>query len=239
MNRYTLFRPLLLGAVVLAMLLAGGAQQPATAAAAASASPATITSDQPAWSSALSQVPTSALSAAEIEGLLYMREEEKLAHDVYLTLYEKWRLPIFQNISNSEATHMAAVKTLLDRYSLPDPAAGKGVGQFSNATLQALYAQLLQQGSQSLASALRVGGAIEEIDILDLQERLANTDHKDIQTVYENLLQGSRNHLRSFVSTLQTQTGEIYQPQYLSQADYEAVINSPMEGGRGGRSGRE
>jgi len=60
MNRYTLFRPLLLGAVVLAMLLAGGAQQPATAAAAASASPATITSEQPAWSSALSQVPTSA-----------------------------------------------------------------------------------------------------------------------------------------------------------------------------------
>jgi len=208
MNRYTLFRPLLLGAVVLAMVLA-------------------------ALSSVLSQVPTSALSAAEIEGLLYMREEEKLAHDVYLTLYEKWRLPIFQDISSSEATHMAAVKTLLARYSLPDPAAGKGVGQFTNATLQGLYDQLIQQGRQSLAHALRVGGAIEEIDILDLQEHLAHTNHRDIQTVYENLRRGSRNHLRSFVSTLQTQTGEIYQPQYLSQTAYEAIINSPME--RGGR----
>jgi hypothetical protein len=186
-----------------------------------------------ALSSVLSQVPTSALSAAEIEGLLYMREEEKLAHDVYLTLYEKWRLPIFQDISSSEATHMAAVKTLLARYSLPDPAAGKGVGQFTNATLQGLYDQLIQQGRQSLAHALRVGGAIEEIDILDLQEHLAHTNHRDIQTVYENLRRGSRNHLRSFVSTLQTQTGEIYQPQYLSQTAYEAIINSPME--RGGR----
>jgi len=238
MNRYTLFRPLLLGAVVLAMLLAGGVQQPATASAAASASSAT-TSDQAAWPSILSQIPTSALSAAEIEGLLYMREEEKLAHDVYLTLYEKWRLPIFQNISSSEATHMAAVKTLLDRYSLPDLAAGKGVGQFTNATLQGLYDQLIQQGSQSLAHALRVGGAIEEIDILDLQEHIAHTDHQDIQTVYENLLKGSRNHLRSFVSTLRTQTGEIYQPQYLSQAAYEAISDSPMEGGRGGGSGRK
>ena len=78
-----------------------------------------------------------------------------------------------------------------------------------------------------------MGGAIEEIDILDLQEHLAHTNHRDIQTVYENLRRGSRNHLRSFVSTLQTQTGEIYQPQYLSQTAYEAIINSPME--RGGR----
>lgn len=42
------------------------------------------------------------LNAAEIEGLLFMREEEKLAHDVYLALYAKWGLPIFQNIAQSE-----------------------------------------------------------------------------------------------------------------------------------------
>jgi hypothetical protein len=78
---------------------------------------------------------------------------------------------------------------------------------------------------------LRVGVAIEEIDILDLKER--RTDTVDIQLVYDNLTKGSRNHLRSFVSTLEKQTGETYQPQYLSQAAYDAIVNTPAE--RGGK----
>ena len=48
-----------------------------------------------------------------------------------------------------------------------------------------------------------MGAAIEEIDILDLQERLAQTDNADIQQVFNNLLNGSYNHLRAFVSTLE------------------------------------
>jgi len=187
-------------------------------------------------SDALNQLTTDILSDAEIEGLLYMREEEKLARDVYLTLYEKWGMRIFQNISGSEQTHMDAVKTLLDRYDLEDPAAGTDVGVFTNPTLQELYDQLVDEGSQSLADALRVGAAIEEIDILDLEERIAQTDNSDIQLVYENLMRGSRNHLRAFVSILERQTGEIYQPQYLSQTTYDAIVNTPRENGRGRRS---
>ena len=38
-------------------------------------------------------------AAAEVEALQYMREEEKLARDVYLALYEEWQLPIFQTIA--------------------------------------------------------------------------------------------------------------------------------------------
>jgi hypothetical protein len=64
-----------------------------------------------------------ALSAAETSALIYVREEEKLAHDVYVTLYTQWGLPVFQNISRSEQTHTDAIKDLLDRYGLPDPAA--------------------------------------------------------------------------------------------------------------------
>jgi len=179
-----------------------------------------------ASSDALNQATTDTLSAVEIEGLLYMREEEKLAQDVYLTLYEKWGMRIFQNISGSEQTHMDAVKTLLDRYDLDDPAAGLVVGVFTNATLQELYDQLIDEGSQSLADALRVGATIEEIDILDLEERIAQTDNRDIQLVYENLMRGSRNHLRAFVSTLERQAGEIYQPQYLSQTAYDVIVNT-------------
>ena len=158
-----------------------------------------------------------------------MREEEKLARDVYLTLGDEWTFPIFQNTARSEQTHMDSVKTLLGRYGLDDPAANNEVGVFTNPDLQALYDQLVEQGSQSLGDALKVGAAIEEIDILDLEEYLAQTDRADIQRVYENLLRGSRSHLRAFTSTLEAQTGEIYQPQYLTQEEYDAIAGSGVE----------
>ena len=187
---------------------------------------------------ALDQIAAEPLTTDEIEGILFMREEEKLARDVYLTLYETWNLRIFQNIASSEATHMAAVKSLIDRYGLEDPVADRNIGSFANSDLERLFGELVNKGSQSLADALRVGAAIEEIDILDLQERAAQTDKADIQLVYENLNKGSRNHLRAFVSTLERQTGEIYQPQYLDAGEYDAIVSTPRETLRMGGSGR-
>jgi hypothetical protein len=179
------------------------------------------------------------LSAEEIEGLLYMREEEKLARDVYLTLYEQWDLSIFQNIANSEQTHMDAVRTLIDRYGLDDPAAGNDVGEFTDPTLRALYADLVATGKQSLADSLHVGAAIEEIDILDLENYMLQTDAPDIQRVYGSLTRGSRNHLRSFVATLERQMGESYEPQYLEQGLYDSIVAAPIEsGGYGQGQGR-
>jgi hypothetical protein len=171
------------------------------------------------------------LSTEDIEGILYMREEEKLARDVYLTLYEQWGLSIFQNIANSEQTHMDAIKTLIDRYGLDDPVTGDDVGKFTDPTLRSLYADLVATGSQSLADALRVGAAIEEIDILDLEKYVSQTNARDIQRVYESLTRGSRNHLRSFVATLEQQAGEIYEPQYLDQEAYDSIVSAPMESG--------
>ena len=147
--------------------------------------------------------------------------------------YTQWGLPTFQTIAQSENTHTQAVKNLLDRYGLSDPASGTA-GVFTNPDLQALYDELVTRGSLSLAEALKVGAAIEEIDILDLQERLSQTDNADIQQVFNNLLQGSGNHLRSFSSTLTTQTGETYQPQYLSADAYQAILGTAP--GRGGNS---
>jgi hypothetical protein len=180
---------------------------------------------------------SSQLTEAEIEGLLYMREEEKLARDVYLTMYDAWGLRIFQNIARSETTHMAAVLTLIDRYGLADPAAAE-VGVFTDPTLQGLYDQLVADGRQSLADALRVGAMIEEIDILDLQARLAQTENADIELLYGNLLKGSRNHLRAFASTLARQTGETYHPQYLDRDSYDSIVNSGRETGSGQGQGR-
>ena len=184
---------------------------------------------------AVYQTASGELSEFETAGILFMREEEKLARDVYLTLFERWGLAIFENIAGSEATHMAAVKTLIDRYNLPDPAEGKAVGEFANQELQALYDELVATGGRSLEDALKVGAAIEEIDILDLQQHIAQTDKRDIQRVYENLMKGSRNHLRSFVSVYE-KGGQIYQPQYLSQGVFDEIINLPADrGGRGTR----
>lgn len=196
------------------------------------------TLDQATVNTIASSAQASILTEAEANALLYMREEEKLAHDVYLALYNQWQLPIFQNIANSEQTHTDAIKTLLDRYGLQDPAYGEA-GVFANQTLQDLYDQLVAQGSQSLAKALKVGAAIEEIDILDLEQPITQTSQPDIALVYENLLRGSQNHLRSFVSTLQNQTGETYQPQYLSQDAYQAIVGTSIErGGPGGQGGQ-
>ena len=182
----------------------------------------------------------STLTKAEVQDMLFMREEEKLARDVYLTLYQTWGLPIFQNIANSEATHMEAIKNLINQYGLVDPVSDNTIGVFNDETLQALYNQLIAEGSQSVADALRVGAAIEEIDILDLEEAIAHTDKADIQLVYENLMKGSRNHLRSFTSTLQQQTGQIYAPQYLDAATYQEIVDTAQETGKTGqgRSGK-
>jgi hypothetical protein len=142
------------------------------------------------------------LTQAEIDGLLFMREEEKLARDSYLTLYNKWHLPIFSKIASSEVMHMTRVKDLLDRYVLPDPAAGKAIGEFTNPILQQLYNDLMTQGNRSSTEALKVGATIEEVDIKDLKNYSAATNKTDILQVYTNLMSASYNHLSAFNSQL-------------------------------------
>ena len=127
-----------------------------------------------------------------------MREEEKLARDVYVTLYAKWGLRMFNNISSAEQRHTNAIVTLLNRYGIVDPAAGNAVGVFTNPDLQALYDKLIAQGSTSSAEALKVGVFVEQTDIQDLKTHIAETTKADILQVYNNLLRGSQNHLRAF-----------------------------------------
>lgn len=170
------------------------------------------------------------LSVAEAKDLVYMREEEKLAHDVYITFYEQWGLRIFYNISESETTHTETVKALLDKYGLTDLALDQ-VGVFANINLQALHDQLVERGMTSSMEALHVGALIEEVDMDDLQHAIDRATHDDIITVYENLLKGSRNHLRSYVDVIESY-GVVYEAQYLDQEDVDAIVNSPKERGR-------
>jgi hypothetical protein len=180
----------------------------------------------PAASAAASAAVAAAaatLSPAETAGLLYMREEEKLAHDVYVLSYERWRNRVFANIIDSESEHMAAMKRLLDTYGLADPAQGRGVGSFADPKLQALFDVLAARSAQSVGEALIVGAEIEEIDLIDIEKRKAEADNADIVRTYSNLIEGSKNHLRAFVKVLATMS-IVYDPRHLSVDYYNAVI---------------
>ncbi len=158
-----------------------------------------------------------------------MREEEKLARDVYLTLYDMYGLQIFQNIARSEQNHMDAVLTLIEKYNLTDPVIDE-VGVFTNETLQELYSQLIEQGSQSLTDAILIGALIEEKDIIDINNLINATENPDIIQVFSNLVNGSAHHLKAFSNEYERITGEPYQPQLLIPEQYEATISSVVMG---------
>lgn len=179
----------------------------------------------------IANLPIETLSIEERDGLIMMREEEKLAHDVYITLYEKWGVNIFSNIAKSELTHTESVRYLLERYNIEDPVKENTVGVFSNQVFSDLYANLVARGQESLTAALIVGATIEDLDIKDLNELSAEVDNKDILEIYANLTRGSRNHLRSFSKQLAKQ-GETYSAQYLSQEEVNDILNSSQERGQ-------
>ena len=176
-------------------------------------------------------LPSENLSDAELAAIIFMREEEKLARDVYLDMYDIWGTQIFTNIADSEQTHTDAVLRLIQKYNLADPAADTLRGEFINATLLGLYDLLFAQGSASLIDALIVGATIEDLDIYDLQRQLVDVDNQDVTVVFENLLTGSRNHLRAFYARLDAMN-ITYTPIYISQLEYDEIVNSPMERGR-------
>lgn len=167
------------------------------------------------------------LSNLEKQDLIFLREEEKLARDVYLYAFEKYQEQIFYNISKSEQQHMNRVLYLLNKYNLEEPAI-EALGIFSNQDLQQLYAKLTVQVDISLIEALKVGATIEDLDIKDITEFESNTQNIDILNVYSSLKCGSRNHLKSFVLELDLNSIS-YSPQFISIEEYNEIIESDKE----------
>lgn len=176
----------------------------------------------------LDSLPASEISALERADLLLMREEEKIARDVYAQLYERWGIMPFGNIMGSEQAHMDMVGMLLQRYAVPDVVEGLAVGCFGTPQMQALHDQLMAQGLQSLEDAVAVGLHIEELDIADLRLTSSHTRNPEILLIYAELERGSRNHLRAFYRWKQ-RLGVQYQPSHLSLADFEHIAHSDKE----------
>ncbi len=170
------------------------------------------------------------LSAQEVEDLTFNREEEKVARDVYMTLYDTWNFAVFDNIARSEQSHMDSILDLQNQYNIEDPVPADTIGVYNNTALSELYLTLVADGQASLIDALEVGAFIEEFDILDLITFIGNSDHADVIATYERLLMGSRNHLRAFVGALADE-GVTYVPLLLEEADYQAIITTPVERG--------
>ena len=178
------------------------------------------------WSDTTTSTTTSTtktVDEAEQADLLFMREEEKLARDVYLFAFSQWGTTVFSNIAESEEEHTEHVLALLEKYNLEDPAL-VAEGEFTNSDLQELYYNLIAEVQNSEIDALYVGALIEEKDMIDILDAIERTDNRDIKTVYENLMDGSKSHLQGFVDVLASK-GITYEPKLLDEDQYEDIID--------------
>ena len=166
---------------------------------------------------------TRPLSESEREGLLLMVEEESLARDIYLALYEKWGLRTFSQIAAAEEQHQSAVAAVLVQFGLTLPADHNTPGVFSNPDLQAVYDSLLEKGLQSPEAAFQVGATVEDLDIYDLKVLIGETENPLLQDTYANLLRGSENHIRAFTRQL-SRYGTAYQARYISDAELRIIL---------------
>lgn len=162
----------------------------------------------------------------DTSSLLFMLEEEKLAHDVYTFLYSKWETRPFANIKESEKVHMQKVQELLEQNKIPYEILPEG--KFKNQNLQKLYNDLTAKGKTSEIEALKAGATIEDVDIYDLQRLTKETQNQDIVNVYKFLECASRNHLRAFLRNLEMRNTN-YIPQYISKNEYEKIISAKQE----------
>ncbi len=169
--------------------------------------------------------------------VLRMREEEKMARDVYLAMNDKWDHQVFSHISESEIYHMSLMKIWVDKFNLDDPVTRNDDkrGVFTDQSLRNLYNELTASGLQTREDAFRAGAKLEEVDILDLKAALAETSNADLQSTYRYLIHASENHLRAFVRNLEA-LGKDYKPVVMSQKEFDEIINEQGRG-MGNRTG--
>lgn len=149
-----------------------------------------------------SVVPTGTLTGQQRAALADNAEEEKLAHDLYVAFADRYDATVFDRIVAAETHHLAAVRTLMDRYGVADPTAGLAPGSFATPAVQTAYDDLLARGGASEQEALRVGQTVETDDIDQLRIALDGLTAPDVQRVYTHLLRASERHYDAFTAWL-------------------------------------
>ena len=149
------------------------------------------------------------LKDAQKDELFFIYEEEKLARDVYITLGKLYPDEnTFASIQLSEQRHIDAAQGLCEKYQIDISEVKEDeVGYFVSPLLQTLYDDLVAQGTESHYDALEVGVFIEELDIGDLTDLIEEVGMPaDVVNVYENLREGSYNHLEAFQTAISAVT---------------------------------
>jgi hypothetical protein len=142
--------------------------------------------------------PSGTLTEAQRATLAYNAEEEKAAHDLYTEFAARYDAMIFDRIAAAEASHLAAVRTLMSRYEVADPTVDRAQGSFADPGIQATYNDLLARGSASEQAALEASRTVETNDIAQLRSSLEGVTAPDVQRVYTHLLHASERHLAAF-----------------------------------------
>ncbi|MFC2074566.1 DUF2202 domain-containing protein, partial [Campylobacterota bacterium] len=142
---------------------------------------------------------STALTSEQLDTLVFIYQEEKVARDTYITLGNLYpNQGTFASIQLSEQTHIDKAEGLCDTYGANTSAINENkIGEFVVPVLQELYDTLIEQGSKSELDALKVGEYVEITDIDDLEHAEIGMP-ADVVNVYENLKAGSYNHLDAF-----------------------------------------
>lgn len=165
------------------------------------------------------------LSEKEISAILYMREEEKLARDVYRTLYAIWPSNVFYNIPVSEEGHMDVFGQLITQYRLEDPIKNNAEGVYSNPVFTRLFQELTKKGRKSYVDALKVGALIEDKNMHNLIAHGSETEKADLKMVYSTVLAQSQRHMAAFIRNLRREGGA-YSPKYITQEQFKEALGS-------------
>jgi hypothetical protein len=179
----------------------------------------------------INDYPMGKLSSNEREILMFMREEEKMALDVYTTLHRKWDINSFDIISRAEQNHLDALRCLLYKYQLSDPIGSNPPGVYANPEIQRLYKELMQEGMTTKKGAYLAGTMMEDHDIARVTNYRPQVDNEDILKVMDELNKASRNHMKAFTNNLLKNYNVVYAPVYINTRQYQQIINGPWEPG--------
>ena len=150
--------------------------------------------------SCLADVPSGTLTSAQRTTLASMADREKLAGDLYAAFAATYPAAVFDHLAKAEDQHLTAIRTLLTRYGVTDPTAGKPAGQFGDPDVQARYDQLLAQGNASQAAAYTVGLQVEAADVAALRQALTGLSAADVTRVYTNLRTAEQRHQQALTT---------------------------------------
>ena len=194
---------------------------------------------------------TTILDSNEASHLIFMREEEKLARDVYLSfadMYPEQRV-FAQIATESEQTHTDVMRDKLTQYNISDPNPDtnnlpESIGIFKGEEWGLYFTEkfevLTKMGAVNEMEALYAGAFIEELDMHDIAEcpavmvdagyddpcGLHYTDESGLINAYRSLIDGSESHLRAYVGQIEAVIGVgNYEAQYLSQDEVDAILS--------------